>query len=316
MRPDSKYLQFKRALLTCLLLAVSGMLPAAPATPALTVVASFSILGDFAQRVGGDRVRVHTLVGAGGDAHVFQPTPADGKMLAQASVVIINGLGFEGWIERLIKSSGYRGQVLLASQGVTPLKQALPHEHRHVGDEHGKSVHMPDPHAWQDMANAQRYVDNIAKGFAEADPAGKTSYLANAAQLKQEIVALDAEIRQLFSKLPPERRKVVTSHDAFAYFSRAYGIRFISAAGISTDAEPSAADIGRIIRLIRKERIPAIFLENVSDPRLLQRIQAESGARAGGTLYPDSLSTTNGLAPTYLAMMRHNAQSLASALAQ
>lgn len=303
-------------LVLCLFAAKPGLAAVSP--PVLTVVASFSILGDFAQRIGGERVRVHTLIGAGADAHVFQPTPADGKTLAQASLVVVNGLGFEGWIERLIKSSGYRGKVLVASAGVAALKQTA--AHAHSGHPRGTNGDQQDgqafdPHAWQDMKNALRYVDNIAQGLGEADPAGKALYQANAAHLKREIAALDVEIRQMFDKLPPERRKVVTSHDAFAYFSRAYGIRFISAVGISTDAEPSAADLGRIIRLIRKERTPAIFMENVSDPRLLQRIQAESGARVGGTLYPDALSTASGPAHTYLKMMRHNAQSLATALA-
>ena len=279
------------------------------AAETLNVVATFSILGDMAQRVGGERVQVHTLVGQDADAHVYQPTPADAKTLAKARLVVVNGFGFEGWIERLIKSSGYRGKVLTASSGVKTLK--LPHLKGERGQAHHGDV---DPHAWQDLSNALIYVDNIAQALSEADPAGQAVYQANAAKYKQEISALDSEIRQAFKAIPVERRRVVTSHDAFGYFSRAYGIGFISPVGINTDAEPSAGDVGRIIEQIRREKIPAVFLESISDPRLLERIRQESGARIGGTLYSDSLSQAGGPAPSYLDMMRYNAKTLAAAL--
>lgn len=273
----------------------------------LNVVATFSILGDLTQRVGGERVQVHTLVGQDADAHVYQPTPADAKTLAQAKLVVVNGYGFEGWIDRLIKSSGYRGKVLMASTGVKTLKRP------HMKGQHDHDSEV-DPHAWQDLANALTYVDNIAQALGEADPAGKAVYQANAAKYKQEINALDGDIRKSFNAIPIERRRVVTSHDAFGYFSRTYGISFISPVGVNTDAEPSAADVGRIIQQIRREKIPAVFMESISDPRLLERIRQESGARIGGTLYSDSLSKADGPAPTYLDMMRHNAKTLAAAL--
>ena len=271
----------------------------------LNVVTSFSILADMTARVGGDRVTIHSLVGRDADAHVYQPTPADARTLAEARLVVVNGFGFEGWIDRLVKSSGYRAQIVIASQGVSPLGQG--HGHNHGGND-------ADPHAWQDLANALHYVDNIAQALVAADPAGKSSYLANAERFKREINALDAEIRQSFITIPPEQRKVVTTHDAFTYFGRAYGLHFIAPVGINTDAEPSAADIGRIIKQIRREKIPAVFVESISDPRLLERIRQESGARIGGTLYSDSLSTTSGPASTYLNMIRHNARTLAAAL--
>ncbi|MBL8416442.1 MAG: metal ABC transporter substrate-binding protein [Propionivibrio sp.] len=279
------------------------------AAETLNVVATFSIVGDMTQRVGGERIQVHTLVGQDADAHVYQPTPADARTLAQARLVVVNGFGFEGWIERLIKSSGYRGKVLTASSGVKTIK--LPH----LKDERGHAQHGDvDPHAWQDLSNALIYVDNIAQALSEADPAGQAVYQAHAAKYKQEISALDGEIRQAFKTIPIERRRVVTSHDAFGYFSRAYGIGFIAPVGINTDAEPSAGDVGRIIEQIRREKIPAVFLESISDPRLLERIRQESGARIGGTLYSDSLSKAGGPAPTYLDLMRHNAKMLAAAL--
>ena len=291
--------------LACLAIAAST----ASAQP-LKVVASFSILGDLAREVGGDRIELHTLVGPDSDAHVYQPTPADAKTIAQANLVIVNGLGFEGWIDRLIKSSGYRGSVVRASTGIKTLK--LKHDEHDHGHGHDSDV---DPHAWQDLANAQRYVDNIAQALAKADPAGQQVYLTNAAQYKQAIATLDGELKNAFNAIAKEKRKVVTTHDAFGYFSRAYGIAFISPVGINTDAEASAADIGRIIKQIRREKIPAVFMENISDPRLLERIRQESGAQIGGVLYSDSLSKAGGPAATYLEMMRHNAKTLASALA-
>lgn len=288
--------------------------PRALAEP-ITVVASFSILGDLTQRIGGSRITVHTLVGPDADAHVYQPTPSDAKMLARAKLVVVNGLGYEGWIDRLIKSAGYRGDVLVASRGITPLGGVGAHEH---GDANSKERHhaaSADPHAWQDLSNARRYVDNITQALITADPSGKAEYLAHGAKLQEDITRLDAQIREQLGAIPAARRKVVTSHNAFAYFARAYQVEFRAAAGINTDGEASAAGLGKVIRQIRQEKIPAVFMENISDPRLLERIRAETGARIGGTLYSDALSRVGGPAATYLDMMRHNARTLAAALA-
>jgi zinc/manganese transport system substrate-binding protein len=293
-----------RLFLLALLLAAPAM---AMAAEPLEVVASFSILGDITQRIGGTRVQVHTLVGQDADAHVYQPTPADAKTIARARLVIVNGLGFEGWIGRLVNASGYRGPVLVASQGINGLQRPHPAAARDPDS-------AVDPHAWQDLGNAMRYVDNIAQALSQADPAGKPLYQANASRYKQEMASLDSWIRQSFAAIPAERRKIVTSHDAFGYFSRAYGLAFIAPIGVNADGEPSAADVGRIIRQIRREKIAAVFLESYSDQRLLERIRQESGARIGGTLYSDSLSRPGGPAPTYLDMMRHNARTLHNAL--
>jgi zinc/manganese transport system substrate-binding protein len=296
-----------------LFLALLFVMTPTMAADRLDVVASFSILGDITQRIGGTRVQVHTLVGQDADAHVYQPTPSDAKTIARAGLVIVNGFGFEGWIGRLVSSSGYRGQVVIASNGITVLKRPHPTDGKTATPDPDSGV---DPHAWQDLANAMRYVDNIAQALSQSDAAGKAFYQANASRYKQEMAALDAEIRQSFAAIPAARRKIVTSHDAFGYFSRAYGIAFISPVGVNSDGEPSAADVGRIIRQIRREKITAVFMESYSDPRLLERIRQESGARIGGTLYSDSLSRPNGPAATYLDMMRHNARTLQSALAQ
>lgn len=291
------------ALLLVFFVLVAGQVAAEP----LKVVASFSVLGDLAQQVGGVRISVHTLVGTDADAHVFQPTPADAKTIAQANVVIVNGLGFEGWINRLVKSSGYRGTIVVASQGVKAIKRTEGEHHDHEDDF--------DPHAWQDLANVLRYVDNIAQALIAADPAGQGTYLANANRYKQEISALDGELKRAFKAIPVARRKVVTTHDAFGYFANAYGVAFLSPVGINTEAEASAADIARLIKQVRSDKIPAVFMENISDPRLIERIRLESGARIGGRLFSDALSPAGGPAPTYLDMMRQNAKALVDALA-
>ena len=297
---------------TALAIVVVALPSRAAVAAALPVVASFSILGDLTQRIGGQHVQVRTLVGAEADAHVYQPTPADVQALARARLVVVNGLGFEGWIDRLMQSSGYRGRVVVASTGVKVLGKALSDAGKQGAHDHSADL---DPHAWQDLVQARRYVDNIAAALGDVDPANRAAYQANAASLQQQMAALDSEIRANFSALPAARRVVVTSHDAFAYFARAYCVRFIAPVGVSTDAQPSAAAVGAIIRQIRQQKIPAMFIENISDPRLLERISDESGARIGGILYSDSLSRPGTAADSYLGMMRHNAKTLAAALA-
>ena len=269
----------------------------------LKVVATFSILADFVKNVGGERVAVSALVGPNGDAHVYQPTPGDAKTLGDAKVVVTNGLGFEGWINRLVKASGTKAPMIVATKGIKPRKAEDDHGH---GD--------ADPHAWQSVANAKRYVANIRDALVAADPAGKDVYEANAAAYAAKLDALDTEVKAAIEKIPSDRRRIITTHDAFGYFAAAYGVTFIAPQGVSTEAEVSARDVARIITQIRKQKIPAVFLENVTDKRLLERIGAESGARIGGTLYSDALTDEKGVAPTYLEMMRHNVKQLAVAL--
>ena len=279
-----------------------GSLPAG-AQEKLRVVASFSILADFVKNVGGERVAVQALVGPNSDAHVYQPTPADAKALGDAKVVFVNGLGFEGWIERLVKASGAKAAMITATTGVKPRK---------ADDEHGHGG--ADPHAWQSVENAKIYVANIRDGLSAADPAGKAVYGTNATAYLAKLDALDAEVKAAIGKIPPDRRKVITTHDAFGYFGAAYGVAFIAPLGVSTESEVSAKDVAKIITQIRKQKIPAVFLENVTDDRLLKRIGSESGARIGGTLYSDALTDEKGPAPSYIDMMRHNVKQLADAL--
>jgi zinc/manganese transport system substrate-binding protein len=264
----------------------------------LKVVASFSILGDFVRNVGGERVSVTTLVGPDGDVHVYTPAPADAKKIADAKLVVVNGLGLEGWLPRLVQSSGGKAILVTASQGITPLK---------IGSD-------ADPHAWQSVANARIYVANIRDALVAADPAGAEVYRANTERYLAKLDALEREVREAVARIPEARRKVISTHDAFGYFAAVYGIEFIAPQGVSTESEVSARDIARIITEVRAAKIPAVFLENISDPRLMRRISTETGARIGGTLFSDSLTGEKGDAPTYIDMVRHNIKALTSAL--
>jgi zinc/manganese transport system substrate-binding protein len=282
--------------LVCLVL--MGSLFPAQAQHRVNVVASFSILGDFVRNVGENRVEVTTLVGPNGNAHVYTPAPSDARKIAQARLVVVNGLGLEGWLPRLVQSSGSKATVVQASKGITPLL---------VGA-------AADPHAWQSVANAKIYVANIRDALDAADPTGAAVYQANAQNYLAKLDALDREVREEVAQIPQSRRKVISTHRAFGYFAAAYGIEFIAPLGVSTESEPGARDIAGIIRQIKTEAIPAVFLENISDDRLMRRISAETGAHIGGTLYSDSLTDEKGEAPTYIDMVRHNIKALAGAL--
>ena len=318
------------------LVAVASGTPERP----LQAVATFSVLGDMVSRIGGEHVSVTTLVGPGGDTHVYQPTPAAASAVSRAQVLVVNGLDFEGWLDRLIEASEFGGVRVVATAGIEPL--ALDHEgeddpghdgeheeHAEHGDheeedssaeDHG-DVHADhhhhgatDPHAWQSLQLAVFYVDNITAALAKADSENASAYYDNRTTYVAEIEALDAEIRDMFAELPADSRTIVTSHDAFRYFGHDYGLTFIAPQGVSTASGASAKDVARLIKLIRSQGIRAIFPENVADPRLLERIADETGAVVGGTLYPGTLSRPDGPAPTYLDMMRHNAKTIVQAL--
>lgn len=294
----------RRTVLAAALLFAAGPVAAQDKLP---VVATFSILGDFAKNVGGERIVLTTLVGADGDAHVYSPSPADAKKLAEAKVVIMSGLKFEGWMDRLVKASGTKATVVVATKGIKLRKTA-------GVDAHGHGQGESDPHAWQSVANAKIYVANIRDALIAADPAGNASYEQNAADYLAKLDALETEVKAAVAKIPADRRKIITSHDAFGYFKAAYGVDFIAPQGVSTEADASAKDVARIIRQIKRQQIPAVFLENVTDTRLLKRIADETGAKIGGTLYSDALTGEKGEAPTYIEMMRHNVQRLSAAL--
>ncbi len=332
------------------------------------VVATFSILGDMVKRIGGAHVAVTTLVGPNGDAHVYQPTPADARAVSEAEILIVNGLQFEGWLDRLIHASDFRGVRVVATDGIEPIAfddahdeggglddhaeehghhddhadAGHDHDHGHAeeaGHDHDHDDHVEaghdrdhdheahaeeghddhhhgafDPHAWQSLGNAVAYIDNITAALAQADPANAADFYRRRAAYEAEILALDAEIREIVASLPADGRIVVTSHDAFQYFGRDYGLTFIAPQGLSTESEASAKDVARLIEQIRERGIGAVFIENIGDPRLLRRIADETDAVIGGTLHPGALSDPDGPASTYIDMMRHNAITLGQAL--
>ena len=273
-----------------------------PVAPVLKVVATFSVLADIAREVGGAAVEVAALVGPNADAHVFEPTPSDVRRVAQADVVVTNGLRYEGWIDRLIQSSGYRGPVVVASRGVAT---------RQVSG-------GADPHAWQNLVNGQRYADNIRAALVAAleskSPARAAEVDARAAAYQQRLAALDSDTRARIAAIPAERRRVITSHDAFGYFSDAYGIAFIAPRGWTTGSEPSAKAVAAIVRQARAAKASALLVENISDPRLIERIGREAGLKVGGALFSDALSPPGTEADTYVRMFEHNVRTLVEAM--
>lgn len=282
--------------------------------PAVKAVASFSILGDVVRRVGGERVAVDVLVGSGGDAHVFQPKPAQAKQVGQAQVVFSNGLGFEGWISRLLKTTQFKGQHVVVSQGIQPLKGAGD-AHGHDKHGHGHKAGAADPHAWQNVANVRTYVANIAQGLCAADATGCDGYRRNASAYQQELQQLEQDIRSAWGAIPAAQRLVITSHDAFGYYAHTYGVRFLSPQGVSTESEASAQGVARLVRQIKKEGAKALFVESISDPRLIEQIARETGLRpAKEGLYSDSLSAPGTEADSYIGMMRYNTRVLTSAI--
>ena len=362
-----------------LLLAGPGL---AQADEPIPVVATFSILGDMVERIGGNHVSVTTLVGPDGDAHVYQPSPADARAVQEAKLLFVNGLEFEGWLDRLAEAAAFDGDLVVATSGIEPIpfeddhddhgdehhdhaKEEHGDEHHHDehahdehahdehahdehahdehghekhaeaehgdehhhdehahddhghekhGDEHGHHHGAFDPHAWQSLTKAVAYVDNITAALAKADPGNAAAFYENRAAYVAEIEALDGEVRTLMAALPENKRTVVTSHDAFRYFGRDYGLTFLAPQGVSTESEASAQDVARLIEQMREQGISAVFVENITDSRLLEQIANETGAVIGGTLYPGALSGPDGPASTYLDMMRHNANTLAAAL--
>lgn len=309
------------------------------------VVASFSILGDMVHEIAGDAVDLTVLVGPDGDAHVYEPTPADAKALGEADLLIVNGLDFEAFMPRLVEASGFKGTTIIASTGVAPRAWEDGHEAEghaaepaaddahdhdahdhdaHADDAHGEGEQHADhdghahgafdPHAWQDLANGEAYVRTIVAGLSKRDPEHAATYEKNGAAYAARLAALDTTLKATFAAIPAERRKVVTSHDAFGYFGRAYGIEFIAPQGLSTEAEASAGDVARIIEQIRDQHITAVFVENITDPRLVDQIARETGAKVGAALYSDALSKADGPAPTYVKMFESNAGALAAAM--
>lgn len=285
------------------------MSTSASAAEPLPAVASFSILGDLVQVVGGERVRVTTLAGANADAHAFNPSPSDAKAVLGARLLVINGLNFDPWAPKLAKAAGYRGNTVVASQGVSP------HLIGHTVELAPNAAHAEaDPHAWQNPLNVVHYVRNIAAGLAKADPGGALVYQHNAEAYVKQLQDLDTQAQAQFDTISPAKRKVITSHDAFGYLATRYRLTMLAPEGISTDSEPSARHVAQLIRQIKRERIKAVFVENLSNPKLIAQLARDAGVRLGATLYSDALSEASGPAPTYLKMMKHNLTQLVAGM--
>ncbi|MBF0260339.1 MAG: metal ABC transporter substrate-binding protein [Magnetococcales bacterium] len=292
----------RNSVVALVLLGLSWLTPGKLQADPMAVVATHSILGDLARQVGGSHVQVTTLVSPDRDPHTYEPTPADVRRIKNAQVVIMNGLGLEGWMDRLIKASGFKGVPVVATTGVAARQM----------EEDGQRI--TDPHAWNNAANGMIYVHNIIQAFGAADPKRLQRYQENGARLIEELETLDAETRRLMGAVPAAHRKVLIGHDAFGYFADAYGLTFIAPLGLSTESEASAGDIANLIRQIRAEGIRVFFLESSNDPRVVQQIGQATGAKAGGTLHVEALSDEKGPAPTYVQMFRHNVRTLSTAL--
>jgi len=288
---------------TGLFIALSlGMMAQTVSAKTLNVITSFSILGDITQQVGGKHVNVTSLVGPDGDPHTFEPTPQDSAALSKADVVVVNGLGLEGWLDRMVKASGFHGKLIVASQGVKS----------HTMDEEGKQV--VDPHAWNSAANGALYAKNIMDGLISADPEDKAALSESGEHYIQQLNKLDGWAKKRFSEIPEAKRIVLSSHDAFGYFSNAYKVRFLAPQGLSSESEASAADVAALIKQIKAEHVHSWFTENQLDPRLVQQIASATGAQAGGELYPEALSAKTGPAATYTQAFQHNVNVIADSM--
>ncbi len=295
----------RRLLLSAAATAFVAFGVAAPASAeTLNVVASFTVLADVVKHVGGDHVKVSSLVGPNGDPHEFEPSPADAKTLNAAKVVFVSGEGLEGWMDRLITASGYKGTPVVASEGINT---------RTMVDD-GKTI--TDPHVWNSPVNVKIWVANIEKALSAADPADAADFKANAERYTKVLTELDAFAHSKFDKIPEDRRKVLTSHDAFGYFGREYKVSFLSPLGVSTETEASAADVAKLIEQIKTEHVRTYFFENSNDPRLVKQVAKATGAEPGGELYVEALSKSNGPASTYEKMFRYNVEQLAAAMAK
>lgn len=308
----------RRTLLAAAALAAAAAIPAAASAQdrPIRVVASFSILGDMARAVGGDAVEVVSIIGPDADSHVYQPTPSDARALAEADLVVVNGHGFEGWMTRLVRSSGYRGPVVTATEGIRTLRGGEGGPGHGHGHSHGHSHDGPDPHVWQDPRRAQFMARNIGDGLARVAPAKAEAFAAGVAAYRAELEEIERWAQAEIARIPEERRRVVVGHDSFRYMGDRFGIRFLPAQGVTTDSEPTAQQVARLIRQIERERIAAVFVENITNPRLIEQIASEAGATVGGRLYSDALSAPGGEAPTYLDLVRHNVRTIVAALAQ
>ncbi len=283
------------------LMALTAMASTASAKT-LDVVASFTVLADVVNEVGGKNVEVKTLVGPNGDPHEFEPSPDDARNLKAADLVFVSGDGLEGWMDRLITASGYKGTPITVSDGINTRTM----------EEDGKTV--TDPHVWNSPVNVMVWVDNIEKALAAADPEDAATFKQNAESYRKQLKSLDVYAHEKLDPVPDDKRKILTSHDAFGYFGREYKVKFLAPIGFSTETEASAADVAKLIDQIKAENVKVYFFENSNDPKLVKQVASATKAQPGGELYVEALSDQKGPASTYIKMFRYNVNQIASAL--
>lgn len=283
-------------------LMIWGAMATSASAKTLNIVASFSVLADVVQQVGGSHVQVKSLVGPDGDPHQFEPSPDDARSLKDADLAFISGEGLERWFEKLVTASGYRGTPVIVSTGIK------------LRERQRKGQISDDPHVWNSPLNVLVWVVNIEKALSAADPEAADDFKANAARYSRELRDLDSYAHARIDPVPPQQRKILTSHDAFGYLGRDYGITFLSPLGLSTETEASASDVAQLIDQVKNEHVKFYFIETSNDPRLVQQIANATGAQPGGKLYAEALSRPDGPAPTYARMLRYNIDALAKAM--
>lgn len=275
--------------------------------PSCKIVTSFSVLEDMVKTITGPLCKVQSIVGPNQDAHVFEPKPTTNALILGADAVIINGLGFEGWMDRLLKASSYRGPVITATQYIKP-------RYLHQPDRQEASV--PDPHAWHTIPNAILYIQALTETLSKIFPFHQASFKKNADIFQKQLWHIEQSIQTRLSAIPLDKRRVITAHDAFGYMGQHYQITFLSPVGISTEAEPSARQIAALINQIRHSGIRALFIENSANTKIMQQIADETGVKIWGQLYSDALSLPDEPAPTYIDMIRHNMSILIASMQQ
>ena len=266
------------------------------------VLATASIFADMAENIAGDHLPVKTIVPIGGDPHIYEPTPADAKLISEADIILRNALTFEGWLDDLIKSAGAQAEVVTITQGIGAIRSAY--------------KGSADPHAWMDASYGLKYIENIKNAFVKFDPDNREVYEFNYGVYRRQLEDMDAYIFEQVKKIPEQRRILITSHDAFQYFGRRYGIRLEAVIGISTEAEAQTSDIIRLNKIIKESGVPAVFIETTVNPKLIKRIAEDNGVVVGGSLFSDSIGDENSDAPTYLDMLKFNTDTIVEALTQ
>ena len=274
-----------------------------PAKDKLVVVSTASIFSDMAENIAGDIVEVQTIVPIGDDPHLYEPTPGDARKVADADLILKNGLTFEGWLNELIENSGTKGKIVTITEGITPITSE-------------KYKNSTDPHAWMDARYGLTYIENIKKALSELDPDNSDIFEFNYKLYKQQLEDLDNYIRTEIQKIPESQRILITSHDAFQYYGRRYGIELESILGTSTDADAQTSDIIRLNKIIKSSGVPAVFIESTVNPKLLEQLAKDNKITVGGKLYADSLGDKNSPAPTYIDMLRHNTNTIVAALSK